>query len=156
MSLSLLHLPFVGAAAHWSASSPAFIRQRWSRPGFGGFVQLIGRGPESVYLSNTDLPLPRQEEVGMNVSQDSDRQRAKVGRLHCLTPGAKPLLLSRCCVLHRVGFVRSHPLNLQNGELIATRFKNASSQDLGGTLFHLFPCAATLFAVMVGIALGSA
>ena len=142
-------LSHVGSAARWASSSPSLLRQRWSGPGYVGFQELVDRELESLSLSGINFPLPRAEETGVNVSQELDRQRVRVTSLPCLTPGAKPFLLSRCRVLHGVEFLRSQSIWLENEVYVASLFRNAMLQDLGGNSFQLLAAAATLMALLV-------
>ena len=52
-------------------------------------------------------------------------------------------------MLHGVEFLRSQSIWLENEEYVASLFRNAMLQDLGGNSFQLLAAAATLMALLV-------
>ena len=137
-----------GSALKWSLQcSPASIREKFAfEP---GFTELVDRELETIGLNPADLPLPKSQESTINVSQELQRQRYHIGFINTLTPGAKPFLLHRLRIMHGIEFLRSQSLYLADEAELASEFKNAELQDLGGNAFSARVCGAVLKGTMV-------
>ena len=118
-----------------------------------GMLELVDRELESIAVSDivSTLPLDRIDECGVDVSQDVRRHTLRRGLVPCLTPGAKPLLLSRMRVVHGIEFLRFQGIHLGSDmeALLAQTFENDGLQHLGGNSFHVLNCAAAVRAAWV-------